>query len=119
MLRVKLVKSLIGQVPKNVRTVRGLGLNKVSSTADHNDTPQIRGMIHHVKHLVVVEEVSGEVAKSKKPVKAAAKPASVPKPKPEPAAAVAPKAPAAPKPKAAAAKPKAPAKPKKDTKDKA
>lgn len=59
MLRIKLAKSLIGNVPKNVATVRALGLNKVGSVANHNDTPQIRGMIHQVKHLLAVEEVEG------------------------------------------------------------
>jgi len=59
MLRIKLAKSLIGSVPKNVATARALGLGKVGSVALHNDTPQIRGMVHQVKHLVTVEEAEG------------------------------------------------------------
>ena len=57
-IRVTLVKSVIG-TPKDQRaTVQTLGLNKLNSSAEHTDTPQIRGMIHKVSHLVKVEEVS-------------------------------------------------------------
>jgi len=55
-LTVKLTKSLIGEKPKNRATVRGLGLRKMNAAVDHKDTPEIRGMIHAVAHLVTVEE---------------------------------------------------------------
>ncbi|HRI42753.1 MAG TPA: 50S ribosomal protein L30 [Fimbriimonadaceae bacterium] len=57
MLRVKLVKSIIGNTPRNRATVKALGLRKMHQTVVHKDTPSIRGMIHHVKHLLEVEEV--------------------------------------------------------------
>lgn len=57
MLRVKLVKSIIGNTPRNRATVKALGLRKMHQTVVHQDTPSIRGMIHHVKHLLEVEEV--------------------------------------------------------------
>jgi large subunit ribosomal protein L30 len=57
MLRVKLVKSIIGNTPRNRATVKALGLRKMHQTVVHKDTPAIRGMIHHVKHLLEVEEV--------------------------------------------------------------
>ena len=55
-LNVTLTKSLIGEKPKNRATVRGLGLRKMNASVEHNDTPEIRGMIHAVAHLVTVEE---------------------------------------------------------------
>ena len=35
------------------RTLKALGFHKLQSTVEHEDTPQIRGMIEHVRHLVV------------------------------------------------------------------
>ncbi len=55
-ISVTLSKSLIGEKPKNRATVRGLGLRKMRQTVEHRDTPEIRGMIHAVAHLVEVEE---------------------------------------------------------------
>lgn len=60
MLKVTLVKSLIAAEPRNKRTVHALGLRKISQSNTFEDTPAIRGMIHHVKHLLKVEEVEGE-----------------------------------------------------------
>ena len=51
------IKSKIGQKPTARRTLRALGLTKVGSQATHLDTPNIRGMLHSVVHLVTVEEV--------------------------------------------------------------
>jgi large subunit ribosomal protein L30 len=56
-LKVTLVKSLIGCLPAQRATVKTLGLNKLNSISEHNDTPQIRGMIRKVEHLVKFEEV--------------------------------------------------------------
>jgi len=68
MLRIKLVKSVIGNVPRNVATVRALGLGKTGSTVEHEDNPVIRGMVHHVKHLLSVENIPGQVpVKSNRP----------------------------------------------------
>ena len=55
-LNVKLVKSTIGYKQDQIATVRALGLRKIRQVAQHNDTPQIRGMIKKVSHLVEVEE---------------------------------------------------------------
>jgi large subunit ribosomal protein L30 len=65
MLRIKLVKSKSGNTPTNRRTVAGLGLNKTGSVVYHNDTPSIRGMIHHVKHLLEVTEVDSAPERTK------------------------------------------------------
>lgn len=55
-LNVKLVKSTIGCKKDQIATVQALGLRKIRQVAVHNDTPQIRGMINKVSHLVEVEE---------------------------------------------------------------
>lgn len=55
-LQVTLTKSPIGEKPKTRATVRGLGLRKMHQTVEHNDTPDMRGMLHKVRHLVSVEE---------------------------------------------------------------
>ncbi len=55
-LSVKLVKSTIGCKKDQIATVQALGLRKIRSVVEHNDTPQIRGMIKKVSHLVEVEE---------------------------------------------------------------
>ncbi len=55
-LKVKLVKSLIGSTNYERQVVRGLGLRKLQSTAELQDTKEIRGMIGKVSHLVDVLE---------------------------------------------------------------
>ncbi len=56
-LRVKLVKSTIGQKADQVKTVHALGLKKIGDVREHRETDAIRGMIFKVKHLIVVEEM--------------------------------------------------------------
>jgi len=56
-LKVTLVKSLIGRKKDQKATVEALGLGKVNSTVEHNDTPQIRGMINKINYLLKVEEI--------------------------------------------------------------
>lgn len=59
-LRITLVKSSIG-VPEKLRKVLiGLGVRKTNSSVLRKDTPEIRGMIFKVKHLVQVTEVQDE-----------------------------------------------------------
>ena len=58
-LRVTLVKSPIGYREKQRRTVQALGLRRMQASVTHRDTPQIRGMIAKVRHLVQVEELDG------------------------------------------------------------
>ncbi len=57
-LKVTLVRSTIGAIPKHKKTVQALGLGKINSFNIHEDNPAIRGMIDQVKHLVKVEEVN-------------------------------------------------------------
>jgi large subunit ribosomal protein L30 len=54
-LKVTLVKSPIGFNRNQGEVVRGLGLRRIRHTVQVNDTVQIRGMIHKVRHLVTVE----------------------------------------------------------------
>ncbi|MCK5619715.1 MAG: 50S ribosomal protein L30 [Candidatus Krumholzibacteria bacterium] len=56
-LRITQVKSLIGTKPKHRRTMEALGFHRMHETLEKTDTPQIRGMLYQVRHLVVVEEV--------------------------------------------------------------
>ena len=56
-LRITWVKSAIGFEKSQGLTVRSLGLKKLNNTVEVNDTPQVRGMIYKVRHLVRVEEI--------------------------------------------------------------
>jgi large subunit ribosomal protein L30 len=57
-IRIRLTKSPIGQKPQTRKTVRALGLKKMSSSVVHESTPPILGMVRAVAHLVEVEELS-------------------------------------------------------------
>ena len=57
MLKIKKVKSEIGRPEKQRKILRGMGLIKLNNTVTLADTPQIRGMINKVIHLVSVEEI--------------------------------------------------------------
>ena len=56
-LKVTLVKSTIGAVPKHKKTVEALGLKKVNSFRIHEENPCILGMIDKVKYLLKVEKI--------------------------------------------------------------
>lgn len=56
-LKITLVKSTIGAIPKHKATVKALGLRKLNKTVEMPDNAAVRGMIDHVKHLVKVEEL--------------------------------------------------------------
>ena len=56
-LKLTLVKSTIGAIPKQVKTVEALGLNKLNKTVELPDNDAVRGMIFKVRHLVKVEEI--------------------------------------------------------------
>ena len=56
-LKITLVKSTIGAVPKNRKTVEALGLRKIGKTVEMPDNKAVRGMIQNVRHLVKVEEI--------------------------------------------------------------
>jgi large subunit ribosomal protein L30 len=55
-LKVTQVKSRNGSKQNQLDTLRSLGLRRIGHTVEVNDTPQSRGMIYTVRHLVVVEE---------------------------------------------------------------
>ena len=56
MLKITLVKSTIGAVPKHKKTIEALGLSKMHKTVELPDNAATRGMIKQVRHLVKVEE---------------------------------------------------------------
>lgn len=56
-LKITLVKSPIGSIPKHRATVEALGLKKLNHSVEMPDNDAVRGMIWHVKHLVKVEEI--------------------------------------------------------------
>ena len=56
-LKITLVKSPIGAIPKHKKTVEVLGLKKLHHTVELPDNEAVRGMIWHVRHLLQVEEV--------------------------------------------------------------
>ena len=56
-LKVNLVKSTIGSIPKHRKTVKALGLRKIGSTAIKKDNEAMRGMVNQVRHLVKIEEI--------------------------------------------------------------
>ena len=56
-LKITLVKSPIGAIPKQRATVEALGLRKLNKTVEMPDNEAVSGMIWHVRHLVKVEEI--------------------------------------------------------------
>lgn len=55
-LKITLVKSVIGSVPKHQKTVKSMGFKKLNSTVIRPDNAATRGQIAQIKHLVKVEE---------------------------------------------------------------
>ena len=56
-LRITQVKSKIGYKPKAKATLAALGLRKMQQVVEHQDSPQIRGMINNIPFLLKVEEL--------------------------------------------------------------
>lgn len=56
-LKITLVKSSIGQKSEKKKTLDALGLRKTNRSVELTDTPQLRGMITSVRHLIRVEEI--------------------------------------------------------------
>ena len=56
-LKITLVKSTIGAVPKHKKTVEALGLKKLHHTVEMPNNAAVKGMVNQVKHLVKVEEI--------------------------------------------------------------
>jgi large subunit ribosomal protein L30 len=58
-IKITQEKSEIRTLLKHRRTLEALGLRHIRHSVIHEDTPQIRGMVHQVRYLVRVEPVSG------------------------------------------------------------
>ena len=56
-LRIKQVRSSAHRRFDQAQTLRALGIKRLQDTVEHNDTPQIRGMINKIVHLLKVEEI--------------------------------------------------------------
>ena len=56
-LKITLVKSTIGAIPKHRKTVEALGLKKLNKTVEMLDNAATRGQIQQIRHLVKVEEI--------------------------------------------------------------
>ena len=57
-LAIKQVKSANGTDQRQRDTLRTLGLRRIGQIVERPDSPQLRGLVHKVQHLVVVEEKS-------------------------------------------------------------
>jgi large subunit ribosomal protein L30 len=55
-LKLRQVRSTIGQSPRHRGTLRALGLGRIGKTAEHDDSPVVAGMLRKVRHLVEVEK---------------------------------------------------------------
>jgi large subunit ribosomal protein L30 len=55
-IKIKLVRSMIGRPEKQRKVLRGMGLTRLNKTVELKDTPELRGMINKVEHLVSTEE---------------------------------------------------------------
>ncbi len=54
-VKITLLRSTIGLTPRHRGTIRALGLRRIRQTVEQADTPQLRGMLYKVAHLVKVE----------------------------------------------------------------
>jgi large subunit ribosomal protein L30 len=57
-LRITQIKSRNGSNQRQLDTLRSIGLRKIGQTVEQPDSPQMRGMVHAVRHLVKVEEAA-------------------------------------------------------------
>jgi large subunit ribosomal protein L30 len=57
-LQITQTRSIIDQIEPQKRTMKALGLGRPNYSVVHNDTPQIRGMIKKVEHLLKVTELA-------------------------------------------------------------
>ena len=56
-IKIRLVRSTIGALPKQRATVRSLGLRKIGSVTEQEASPAVLGMVKAVAHLVAVEDL--------------------------------------------------------------
>jgi large subunit ribosomal protein L30 len=57
-VKIKQVRSSIGQSQRHRGTLRALGLGKIGRTAEHAESPQLAGMLRKVRHLVEIDDGS-------------------------------------------------------------
>ena len=55
-VKIKQVRSSIGQSQRHRGTLRALGLGKIGRTAEHAESPQLAGMLRKVRHLIEIDE---------------------------------------------------------------
>lgn len=56
-LRIRLIRSPFGRKPPQRKTIEALGLRHMNHVVELEETPQVRGMVNQVSHLVEVEEI--------------------------------------------------------------
>lgn len=56
-IKITLKKSLIGRLDAHIATAKALGLSKIGKSVEHDDSPQIKGMVKKIEYLLNVEEV--------------------------------------------------------------
>ena len=59
-VKIKQVRSSIGQSQRHRGTLRALGLGKIGRTAEHAESPQLAGMLRKVRHLVEIDDGSND-----------------------------------------------------------
>jgi large subunit ribosomal protein L30 len=59
-VRITQVRSAVSRPKDQGRTLRALGLHRIRQSVEHEDRPEIRGMIRKVAHLVAVPELDGQ-----------------------------------------------------------
>lgn len=64
-IKITQVRSVIGCTKKQLASVQALGLRRIRHSVVHNDTPQIKGMISVVRHLVECEVVNDSAKRGK------------------------------------------------------
>ena len=57
-IRIRQTRSASGHKSDQMATIRALGIRRLQQVVEHDDTPQIRGMVFKVRHLVKVEDVA-------------------------------------------------------------
>ena len=57
-IKIKQVRSKIDRPERQKRTLEALGLKKINQVVEHENTPQVMGMVNAIKHLIEVEEVN-------------------------------------------------------------
>ena len=55
-IKITLVKSLIGRLPKHIQIAHQLGLRKINRSVIHHDIPAIRGLVNMIDYMLSIEE---------------------------------------------------------------